>query len=123
MPRTLHRLLVAVLAGAILAACSDVVFEGGGPLRITVTAEPASPRAGQEARLVYDAIGSILVSVVVEYGDGTADTVDTFGAQTASGYFVHTYQEPGAFTVIGTVFDNLQGPASTQLTVQVTAGQ
>jgi len=112
-----------LLTGAILTACSDVVFEGGGPLRITLSAEPASPRAGQEARLSYDAIGSMLVGVIVDFGDGTADTVDTFGAQTASGYFLHTYQAPGTFTVIGSVYDNLQGPASSELTLQVTAGQ
>lgn len=123
MPRTIRRIAVATLALAASAACSDITFEGGGPLTLELTADRTSANVGQQVTFDFDAVGSILVGVIVTYGDGGSDTTDTFGSQSASGSFIHAFGEAGSFRVVGTVFDNIQGQAADTVVVQVVEGQ
>lgn len=111
--------LLALLAVPAWLACSEVTFEGGGPLSFTLTADRTTAAPGDSITFSYNAVGSIIAGVVMDYGDGTADSLNTSGAQTASGRFVHAFSSAGSYTVVGTLIDNLQGPASDQVVVQV----
>lgn len=113
----------AVLAViALSAACSDVTFEGGGPVSISLTADRASAVVGQDVTFTYDVTGELLDRVTIEYGDGVADTIVTNGAQSAHGRAVHAYDTAGSFTVLGVAYDGVQGPDSATVAIQVTGG-
>lgn len=122
MPWKPRRAALALASVALSVACSSVTFVGGGDVSLTMTADPPSASTGQDVTFSYDAVGSILVAIIMDYGDGTGDTLDTAGAQTASGRFVHAFETPGTFSVVGTIFDNLQGSASDTVVVQVAGG-
>jgi len=123
MPATMRGLALALLTVAASAACSDVTFEGGGPLTLTLTADRTSASVDQAVTFDFEVVGSVLVGVIITYGDGDSDTTDTFGAQTANGRFIHAFAEGGSFTVVGTVFDNVQGSAADTVVVQVGGGE
>lgn len=112
--------IAAVVAGA--GACSNVTFEGGGPVSIELTADRTTAKTGQDVNFLADAVGAILDGIVLAYGDGEADTLFTSGSQTAHGRFVHAYEATGTFSVVGTVYDGRQGPASDTVVIQVTGG-
>lgn len=114
--------LCALVVAPLWLACSDVTFEGGGPLSITLSADQTAPTAGGTVTFSYDAVGSILVGIILDYGDGTADSVAASGAQTAVGHLAHTYEAAGTFTAEATVLDNLQGSATAQVQIQVSPG-
>lgn len=114
------RFALCVLATVPLwLACSDVLFEGGGPLSITLSADKTTLVAGDTVSFSYDAVGTILQGVIMQYGDGVSDSVSTSGAQTVQGHFVHVYPTAGTFTATATVYDGQQGTESAQATLQV----
>lgn len=121
--RTRRALGTAAVLAVALVACSEITFEGGGPATLTLTSDRASVGAGDQVTFSYDARGSILIGVIVAYGDGQADSVDLAGAQSASGRVFHAYQSAGSYTVVGTLLDNLQGSTTAELTVTVSAGR
>ena len=112
--------LVALAVGA--TACSDLTFEGGGPVSITLTATPTTVATGTDVTFTYDIAGEFLDGVTLDYGDGAADTAYAQGAQSAHGKFVHAYDASGSFTAIGVVYDGRQGPDSATVVIQVTGG-
>jgi len=112
--------MLAVVLGA--AACSDLTFEGGGPVSITLTATPTTVATGADVTFTYDLKGEFLDGVTLDFGDGAADTAFAPGAQSAHGSFVHAYDAAGAFTAIGVAYDGRQGPDSATVVIQVTGG-
>ena len=111
--------LLALLAVPAWLACSEVTFEGGGPVSITLTADRTAAAPGDSISFSYDATGSVIVGVVLRYGDGSVDSLSTSGAQKASGRFVHAFSAAGSYTVVGTLVDNVQGTATDQVLVQI----
>lgn len=111
--------LLAVFAVAGLVACSDVTFVGGGPVTITLTANKTAVPAGGSVIFTYDVKGTYLDGVVIDYGDGVADTAFTAGSQTASGTFGHAFGLPGAYTVIGRAEDGATGTATAEVVITV----
>ncbi len=109
--------LVAILG---LAACSDITFQGGGPVTISLTADRTAVPAGGTVTFTYEVKGKSLEGVFVDYGDGTAeDTVITVGAQTASGRVSHAFGLPGSYTVVGRAEDAATGTATAEVVIQV----
>ncbi|NJD19978.1 MAG: hypothetical protein FIA95_11950 [Gemmatimonadetes bacterium] len=113
---------LAVALAAVLAACSDVTFEGGGPLTIKLIADRTTASVGQNVTFDFDATGSILDGVVVDYGDGVADTMYTSGAMSAHGQFLHAYSAAGTYNAVATVFDAVQGQDSATVAIRITGG-
>ena len=69
----------------------------------------------------FDATGSLLVGVIVEYGHGVADSVDTSdGVNSISGTFAHAFQTEGIFLVEGIVFDAREGTLTDTVSVKIT---
>jgi len=104
---------------ATLAACSDVTVTGGGPTTLSLTADRTSAVTNEDVTFLYDAAGTSLIRVVLAYGDGTADTVDAFGAVTASGQRSHAYAVSGTYQVEGTAEDAVGGAAADTVTVRI----
>lgn len=113
------RLLLGVLALACMAACSDITFVGGGPVTIKLTADRTAVVTGGMVTFAYDVKGTFLESVVLDYGDGAADSVFTVGSQTAAGTFSHAFALPGSFTVIGRAEDSATGTATAEVVITV----
>lgn len=113
------KLLLAVVALAGLAACSDITFVGGGPVTIKLTANKTAVPAGGSVTFAYDVKGTYIEGVVIEYGDGAADTVYTVGSQTASGTFGHAFELPGSYTVVATAEDSATGVATAEVLITV----
>lgn len=118
--KRIARAVAAVVLAATLGACTDVAFEGGGPLTFDLTADRATARTGQDVTFSFTAKGTALDGIIVDFGDGKADTLQTANATTASGRFVHAYATVGTFTAVGTVWDAQQGPATDQVVIQIT---
>ncbi len=118
--KTISRAVVATVLAAALGACTDVTFEGGGPLTFELTADRTTARTGQDVTFSFTAKGAALDGVIVAFGDGKADTMQTANATTASGRFVHAYATVGTFTAVGSVWDAQQGPATDQVVIQIT---
>ncbi len=112
----------AVIALVVMGACREVTFEGGAPVSITLTSDRTTAKIGQDIIFDFDATGSILDGVTLEYGDGVADTVYASGAMTAHGQFLYAYASAGTFTAVGTAHDARQGPAMDTVIVQITGG-
>ena len=109
-----------MFAMVVVGACSDVTFEGGGPVSITLISDRTTAKTGQNITFDFDATGSILDGVIIEYGDGVDDTIYTSGAMTAHGQFLHPYGSAGTFVAVGTAYDAVQGQAMDTVVVQIT---
>jgi len=117
-PRSITAVLL--VAAAASAGCSDLTFVGGDPAAFELTIEgSATPLVGDTAAFRYQASGTSLSGVILEYGDGVADSIGTFGAVTASGVAVHTYAEAGSYVVEGRLEDAVQGVVRDEVTVEV----
>ena len=112
----------AIIAVVVAGACSEVTFEGGGPVSITLISDRATATTGQSIAFDFDAHGSILDGVIITYGDGLADTIYTSGSMTAHGQFLHAYESAGTFAAVGTAYDAVQGQAMDTVVVQITGG-
>ncbi len=112
----------AVIALVVGGACREATFEGGAPLSITLISDRTTANTGENIAFDFDATGAMLDGVIVEYGDGLADTMYASGAMTAHGQFLHAYASAGTFMAVGTVYDALQGLAMDTVTVQITDG-
>ena len=112
----------AIIAMVAAGACSEVTFEGGGPVKITLISDRTTAKTGQNIAFDFDATGSILDGVIIVYGDGLADTIYTSGAMSAHGQFLHAYQATGTFAAVGTAYDAIRGQAEDTVVVRITGG-
>jgi len=103
-----------------VCACSSITFEGGRPVTIQLSADRTDVPGGGSVTFTYDVKGTFLSGVVIEYGDGAADTVLTQGAQSASGVVSHAFQLPGSYTVTGRAEDSSTGTATAEVVILVT---
>ena len=118
---TRTRIGAAALVAALGAvACSEITFEGGGPITLTLTADRTTAAKGQDVTFTYDVTGELIEGVTLDFGDGDVDTTFTLSAQSASGRFVHAYSAAGTFTAVGVAHDSRQGPDSARVVIQVT---
>lgn len=115
----MRRLVLTLCAALSAAACSDITFEGGGPVTIQLSADRTDLPAGGSVTFTYDVRGTYLSGVVIDYGDGVADSVFTQGAQSAAGVVSHAFELPGSYTVIGKAEDSATGTATAEVVIQV----
>jgi hypothetical protein len=109
-------LLVAVVA---LAACLDDSITGTRPLAFSMTASTQTASVGQDITFSYEATGTALQWVVVDYGDGLADTVFTSSnVVEASGTLTHAYDLTGDFLVSGKA-ENFTGTRTQEIDIEV----
>lgn len=115
------RIFVTLLA-AVFPACSEVTVSGGQPVSLELAVDKAAATVGEDVSVAVAARGTSLNGVVVEYGDGAADSLAAFGAVSAQTTFVHQYAEPGTFVIRGRAEDGPTGTARDSATVVITGG-
>lgn len=109
----------ALLACAsTLAACNSAEFTFGGPLELDITSNsPVS--LSDSLRVEYDVVGRTLLSMNIDWGDQTLDTLFFSGAQSAGGFRFHTYDSAGTYTLTASVTDEFEGIATETLEVTI----
>lgn len=117
-----QRILWTVCAVLCVAACSDITFTGGGPVTIQLSADKSSVPEGGTVTFTYSAKGTYLNGVVIDYGDGVADSVFTQGSQKADGVVSHEFALAGTYTVVGRAEDGATGTATAEVVIQVGGG-
>lgn len=117
-----NKLLLTLCAVLCVAACSSVTFEGGVPISIELSADRTAVPTGTEVNFTYNVKGTYISGILIDFGDGVADTVYTQGAQTAAGVASHSYSEVGSFTVVGVADDSATGTATAEVVITVSGG-
>jgi hypothetical protein len=110
--------LAGVFAVA-LSGCLRLDVSSPEEVAITLTSDQATAGIGEEISFRYEATAFSLVEVVLEYGDGEADTILGRGAVSASGFLDHAFQQAGSFIVTGTVSDATAPSQSASVTIQI----
>ena len=98
--------LMGVLLLWGVGACSSTTTDFGEPLSIALTVDRAVGVAGVDTfSFRYDATGTSLMGIVLEFGDGQADSLSAQGATSAGATRSHVYAVPGAFSAVATVLE------------------
>lgn len=111
--------LILIPALAWLLACGTDPVDNG-PTRITLTADRTTATTGQGIEFSFSAVGPAIRTLRLDFGDGSAEAVDAFGATTVSGRRQHAFAEAGSYTVIATLDDAVDGTLTDDVTVEVT---
>ena len=111
-------LTTSLLLGGVVA-CSSITIEGGIPVRIELVADRSTAVVSDTVRFTYDARGTSIEGVYVDFGDGVVDTTLTLGANSASGIVSHAWNRTGTFTVVARAEDLATGVATAQVVIQV----
>jgi PKD repeat protein len=112
------RAAAVILAGA--GACETGDVAEPTPLTITLTAEPSTTVVGEDVTFRFQATGTNLTSITLDFGDGTTHAIGTSGARTASGSALHAYNEAGEYEVVATVLSGAVETATAAAAVVVT---
>jgi hypothetical protein len=106
----------------VLAACSGpTVLEH--VLTISISATTTEATVGEEMNFTFDVTGPIVVGIIIEYGDGVADSLELgagIGVNAASGWFTHAFDTTATFLVEATVVDAQAGRLTDTLSVDIT---
>jgi len=114
-PRRALWLLVAV--PLVAGGCLDDVT-GTRPLMISVTADDTTPTVGQTVRISFDAQGTGIAQIGVDFGDGDEDLHTYSGPVTAVGFSEHAYAAPGTYVAVAQVVA-VNGSLSDSVTITV----
>ena len=103
------------------SACLDDSITGTRTLTFSLSADPTSTTVGQTVTFRYEGTGTRIQGVVVDYGDGSVDSVFTPGTVVeVGGDFVHEYGASGTFQAVGRL-ETVQAFLSDTVTIQVNA--
>ncbi|CAN5643288.1 hypothetical protein BH23GEM11_BH23GEM11_16800 [soil metagenome] len=113
-------LAVALLGTAILGGCGETGVEVGSPLEVSLQVDHVTRGVERPFEFRLEARGRRLAVALVQFGDGSVDTIEAAGAQSLGHSITRTYAQPGSYTVIAEVEDALEGFARDSLVVEVT---
>lgn len=117
--KKLYLLAATILVSTATAACLDDSITGTRPLDFSLTADVATALVGEGVTFRYDAQGTGLRVVRVDWGDGMADSVAFPGATVeGSGDVEHTFALAGTYMVRGEAV-TLIGTARDSVTVTI----
>lgn len=115
--RIKYFLVVAALVGGVWG-CSDSLVDIGRELSLDFSGPPTTALS-DSLPVTYDVRGRSLLGMVVDYGDGSLDSLFFSGAQSAGGRVAHKYQEPGDYVVSGKVQDAVEGSIMAEFPVTI----
>lgn len=100
--KRLSTILAASVLTGLAAACLDDDITGTRPLAFSLTSSGTTAVVDQEVTFSYDAQGTGLRIVRINYGDGVSDST-TFRSSTVSGAgdLTHSFTMAGTFVVRG----------------------
>lgn len=110
------RLLLGV--GLTVAACGDLVDEGF-PTAVELSADRTTAAIAEPITFHFEAQGRRLAGVILDYGDGVQDSINTDGARTAAGERSHAYAVSGSFLVHAHALETSGDSATAVLQVEV----
>ena len=118
MKRTAMAVVLLVTAG-VVAGCLDDSITGTRPLSFSMSASATTVVVNTDVTFSYQATGTRLQRVWVDYGDEAADTV-FFGGSilAAEGSLTHAFATTGSFVVSGSAWA-FAGTKTQQITIQV----
>ena len=111
--------LAAVALVALLGGCDTLAEVDVGPPRFELTADMTAGAVGDTFVIGFEAEGSLLLGVDVDYGDGSTERFPLTGSLRASGSAEHVYREPGSYRVTGVLRDGASERVD-ELTIEVT---
>ena len=120
--RSVSKALVVPAALVVLASCfgddaAGIVHD----LTMSVSASTTTAAVGIDVDFSFEATGPSVMGVIVDFGDGLADSVETFsGVNSLAGVVTHAFLTEGNFLVEGIVVDALDGRLSDTLFVDIT---
>ena len=119
----LARLIPWLATLAVMGCLLDGPLDEVTPTEFILMVDQSTRAVGEDFSFTYDAQGTALNRVVIEFGDGNSQSDSTFFGvfQSAEmdGTMVHAYDSAGSYTVIGWVEDLAVGADSAQVTVEV----
>ena len=119
----LARLIPLLATLAVMSCILDGPLDEARETQIILTVDAEVKGVGEDFSFTYDAQGTALNRVVVEFGDGASQADSTFFGvfQSAEmdGVMIHAYDSTGSYTVLGWVEDLAVGIDSVQLVVTV----
>ena len=122
MRRSVSKALVVPAALAVLASCIGGDTAGlVHDLTMSVSASTTTAAVGIDVDFSFEATGPLVVGIIVDFGDGLADSLETFaGVNSIMGSFTHAFLIEGNFLVEGIVVDARDGRLSDTLFVDIT---
>lgn len=105
--------------GLAMAACDDLVDEGF-PTAVELSTDRTTAAIGEPITFHFEAQGRRLAGVILDYGDGVQDSINTNGARTAAGDRSHAYAGSGSFLVHAHALEKSGDSATAVLQVEVT---
>lgn len=103
MGSPLIRALLLMAAVSSLSSCLDDSITGTREISISLVADPATVAPDEPVTFSFEATGRDIGAVLVDYGDGTADTLSFPNPIEVADQLVHSYDSPGSYTAVGTV--------------------
>lgn len=103
MPVPLFRALVVLVGSMTAAACLDESVTGTRALSFALEANATDVAVGATVRFTFTGEGTNVTAVVVEFGDGVADTLTYPPAVSVGDFTEHSYEAAGTYTATGTI--------------------
>lgn len=112
----------ALAALALLAGigCEDVA-DPGRPTAVDLSSDRTTAAVAEPIEFRYEAQGHNLAGLVIDYADGSRDSIPGLGAQTAAGTVTHAFDAAGAFDVTAALLDFTGATAADTVVVMITA--
>lgn len=92
-------LLLAGLAAA--TACLDESVTGTRAVSFSMSATPTTATVGEQVTFDVNGQGTAVVAIVVDFGDGVADTLTYPAAVEVIDHTFHSYEAAGSYTAVG----------------------
>ncbi|MBW3552293.1 MAG: hypothetical protein KY466_02215 [Gemmatimonadetes bacterium] len=108
---------LALLAGV---GCEDVA-DAGKPTAVELSSDRTTAAVAEPIEFRYEAQGQNLAGLVIDYADGSRDSIPGFGAQTAAGTVTHAFEAAGTFDVTAALLDFSGETADDTVVVMITA--
>jgi PKD repeat protein len=93
-----------LLVGTVASGCLDDSITGTRAVTLTILVDVQSAAVGESVTVSYDATGTSIASVIVDWGDGEQTPVEfDIRPVEATGAVEHAYSDAGSYTITGTV--------------------
>ncbi len=101
--------VLALLLAAATTACLDDSITGTRPLSFSLEVDRSTAEVGDSVVFTYDATGTSIFAVILNYGDGMVDTLRTGSTNQVErresvGY---AYETAGSYEVVGRVVTSI----------------
>ena len=102
--RAIKLLATLLLVGTVASGCLDDSITGTRAVTLTIVVDMQSAAVGESVTVSYNATGTGIASVVVDWGDGESTPVEFQSRPVeATGVVEHAYSDAGSYTITGTV--------------------